>query len=100
MDPAGSHDLHLGGGGIFCTADDRAGVSHPPARGCCLTGNKSYNRFFISGFLDPSGSNRFVVSPDLANHYDRIRFIVIHQHLHRLLCRCSDYRIPANADSR
>ncbi|MCY1313492.1 hypothetical protein D9M70_640210 [compost metagenome] len=75
-------------------------MTHSPAFGCRLAGNKTYHRFLIATFFDVTGCFGFHAAADFPDHHDTLGFGVVHQHFHGLFGGGSDDRVSPDTDGR
>ena len=73
-------------------------MTHSTAWRCCLSSNESYNWLFVACFANPACGFSLVISSNLADHDDGIRFWIVHQQFHCLLGRSSDNWISSNTN--
>src|SRR5271163_4454478 len=79
--------------------NDRAGMAHPPAFRCGLSGDEGDYRF-LKVFLDVSRGFLFSAAANLADHDDRARARILVEQLQNFDMAAADDRIAANADAR
>src|SRR5690606_17798897 len=96
VDSALFHDFHFGLSCIVFSSNDCSSVSHGSSFWCCLSGDKTYNRFFRTAFFVPSSCFCFQLTTDLTDHYDRLGIRVVDEKFQCFFGGSSDDRVSSD----